>query len=291
MNISNDDRSRWQQWGTTQQDASKAGTIFGPLAGATDIQKIAFEQQQALLRQMGDQRAAEAHLLAKGGWAATGPVGPRTRMQRLVSRVVKAIVLAPIAAALVIVGTGAATIPDTTGVIRESLISGAPDPQFYATTDPHVLEMAGTNTVQLLGANFQTFTADRLEELSEQQRWAVQAMWLRYLKNPKGFLRLTDHQQHLSLVLFDMYLRAQGERTGSAQPYIDRGRLYLSGLDPIYVPYSAQKRRAQSAWFEGALALPDNPELSALASEGSWDEKVYQHFMRGWHVWKGVLPE
>ena len=291
MNISNNDRSRWQQWGTTQQDASKAGTINGPLSGSPDILKVGFEQQQAQFRRMDEQRAAEAQLYTQGTWSTHAPTGPITRTQRAVSKIVKIIIFIPILAVLLIVGTGAATSPATTGVDREAIVIASPDPKFYAISDRSVLALSGTSTAKLLSAHFPTLSAKHWEELNYRQRAAVQAMWLRYLSNPKSFLGMTEHQQHLTLDLFDLYLRALGEQTSSAQPYIDRGRLYLSGLDPVNVPYTARERRARSAWFEGAVALPNNPQLARLASEGPWDDKFYQSFVRGWNVWINLLPE
>ncbi|RYG39121.1 MAG: hypothetical protein EON93_00705 [Burkholderiales bacterium] len=289
MNISNDDRSRWQQWGTTQQDASKAGTINGPLSGSPDILKIGFEQQQAQFRRMDEQRAAEAQFFTHGT-STYVPSGPKTRTQKAVSKIAKIAIFTPILAVLLIIATGAATSTATTGVDREAIVLASPDANFYATSDRSVLALSGVSTTKLLSEHFPILSARQWSELNDGQRIAVQAMWLRYLKNPKTFLAMNEHHQNRTLVLFDLYLRSLGEKTSHAQPYIDRGRLYLSGLDPVYVPYTAREGRARSAWFGGALALPNNPQLASLAGDGPWDDMLYQQFIRGWNVWKTMLP-
>lgn len=289
MNISDEDRRRWQQWGTTQQDATKAGTIFGPLSGASDLQKIAFEQQQALFRQMGTQTAGDAQLLSQGGIYGGGGAGTASPVRRAFFRVVKIILVVPIAAGLLVIGAGIATAPDTTNVDRKALVDGSPDPSFYAMTDLGVQKLSHQKASQLLEKHFQKLPEERFEELSPQKQAVVQALWSRYLKEPKEFLSLSDHQQYISRLLFDMYLLDLGEKSGSAQPYIDRGRLYLTSLDPVHIAYNAHEQWATYRWFDGVLALPENAELYSLANAGRWDARLHRSFLRGKMVLKGMV--
>lgn len=292
MTITPEDRARWNVSGTNQQDAMKAGTILGgPMSGASGPMKTAFEQSYATFRRMDEQRVVENQLLAQGAWSGTSVHVPRSKADLLAFRIIKAILLIPLLLVALLIGTGAMTAPGTSGVDRDALSAALPNPAFYANGDPDVAALANQTASSLLNRHFIGQPNWNWSDLSGEQRAAVRAMWLRYIRNPKAFLAMENNLQSGALRLFDSYLLALGTQSSNATPYIDRGRIYLSGLDPINVPYSAQRGRSRSAWFEGALSLPNNAQLEVLAQGGKWDERAYQRFLRGWGIWKSYLPE
>lgn len=291
MTITPEDQARWNLYGTNQQDALKAGTIYGgPLSGSSESMKTSYEQLYANFRHMDERRAAEIALLAKGVSSGAPLNVSLSKFDRVV---LKMLLIAAVLAALMVlllIGTGAMLSPNTTGIDRKKLSADFQDPSFYVNRDAEVVAMSKRTASELLNKHFIGQSNWNWSNLSGVQRTAVQGMWLRYMRNPKAFLAMENHHQRGALRLFDSYLLALGDQSSSAMPYIDRGRLYLSGLDPINIPYTARGSRARSAWFEGALALPNNPELEALSQGGSWDVKAYQQMIRGWHAWKGLLP-
>lgn len=283
MPIKPEDHARWNLHGTNQQDSLKAGTIYGANAEADQFTKAAQEQVYANFRNMDQQRSAEMALNAQGVFVPPMRFGAS-------AKIFVTLMLAPVLVIAFFAGTGAITAPDANDIDRTQLIQAVPDPGVYATRDSDVLALTGESTSRLLEKYFIGQPQRSMQMLSNDQRAAVQAMWLQYVRNPASFLSLKPNHQSASLELFDSYLLSLGGKTSGAAPYIDRGRIYLSGLDRVNVPLSAREKRARDAWLDGAIALPRNSQLQALIQGGQSDNAIYRLCIRGWHFWKGLLP-
>jgi len=285
--INNEDIFRWQRNQTTQQDAFKAGTVHGYLQDSSEIMKIAAEKNAAMFRLMDEQRGRQAPY--SGGASIEWSILFKglAKALKLIVIVISVPLLVFVLFVGILAGIGGATKPDISAVNRSELAAASPDPSFYMSKSPKLLKLSRVSSSQIRGTYFPDGYGN---ELTEEQEIAAQALWLHFLKNQQAFLRLPSHEQRFYRILFDHYLVSVGKKSGSPQPYIDRGRLKLVPLDPVYSPVIANERRAREAWFEGALIFPDNVELAALSEEATWENKIHRLAVRGWNKLKAFIP-
>lgn len=175
--------------------------------------------------------------------------------------------------AAAVFATGFAAAPSTEGVDVAALTSGTFDSKHYAPTDPAVARLANVPATVL---RQRYLKGAKWSWMNDSQRNALRACWLRYTHNPEAFNKISLDDQDYFLRAFDSYLLDLGRSSGQSQPLIDRGHLYLSGLD-----HQRDHAMALDKWREGTRYLPHDPSLEWLSSGGTASGKLFQWLWRG----------
>jgi hypothetical protein len=288
-----DEQVRKATNGTTQADVNAAGTgQYGQNADQPDHVKQYLEGAQKAVR-MFTPPSPPAYVPGPSVYPRSGhpakpaksapAASPDSPPVRYGAKLMAGLLCLAVLGIAGLIGTGIATTPDTAGINAAALSHGQIDPRTYSSPSPAVAQLAQIPSSTLYDRQLKGKLA-YWANMEQPQRDAVMASWQRYMQDPKSFLALEPILQDSFLALFDTYLLALGQSTGQAQPLIDRGRLYLSGLDS-----KESLELARSKWGEGALLLPRDASLAALADDHTLSGRTQAWIARGLNTWRMLL--
>lgn len=199
----------------------------------------------------------------------------------MIAKIILASILIPVAlltVTLLVLGlTGFFTLPDTAGIDASAVRNLPISSSDYVSTNAMVQELADTPASILYTTHLQGAPTS-WPRLNGRQRAAVEAAWLRYLHNPAGFQQLQRREYFMDA--FNSYLLHRGHATSNPAPLLDRGRLV-----------SGKPRLAQVRWSEGAIVLPRDPSLAAVALDDTLWERFGHCVVRGGMWWAELFTD